>query len=518
MDHKSLIDLRIRIHEAGNERRAFIEADGRVFRIKDRGGILNGANDNRRKGAACPERWSRTMVHGCRNRLHLFATALLLLIALGGVARGASIRDLIDLNQDPFSYLDLNKADEQLIPSAEQARLNTEFDLQYFAPWHRTEPHHTPLLASWGFREYGGNPGYGKDGRQHPQDWIRKLAVNAHIEDYPQGIFPAITVNRTDFRHLPTRESHSHYPTVPEMGDPFDNIQVSYAPAGMPVLVTLVSRDKKWFLTETNHLLGWVPATDIAAVDSEFMKTWENGRYITIVRDKAPVRDGKTILHRAPLGAVFPKVGEDEDRTWIWTATRDAGGKALLRKAAVAKDTAADKPLSFTSRHVAALAGELAGEPYGWGGMDGKRDCSALTRDIFTPFGLWLPRNSNEQAITGKFISFGKLSPAEKEALIVRTGVPWRTLLWTPGHIMLYIGTHQGKPLIFHNFWSIKTRDPDGKKGRVVVGRASVTTLHPGSELGNLDLPRTDRLYSLEGMVLLGEPPSSEGTNLGTKP
>ena len=449
--------------------------------------------------------------------VRLFLTICLFVLVWSGVAGGAAIRDLTDLSQDPLSYVDRNAADTLLLPAVEQVRLNAESDLLYFAPWHRTEPRHTPDLASWGFREYAGNPGYGKGGRPHPPDWIRKMAVNAHLDDYPQRIFPAVTVNRTDFRILPTREPHSGHPTDPGKGYPFDNLQESSAPAGMPVLVTLISRDRKWFLAETNHLIGWVPATDIAAVDPEFMKTWENGRYITIVRDKTPVRDAKAVLYRAPLGAVFPKAGEDAERTWIWTAARDARGKALLRKAAVAKEAAADKPLPFTPRHVARLSRELAGEPYGWGGLYGKRDCSALVRDIFAPFGLWLPRNSGEQAVAGKFTSLRNLSSAEKEALIVRQGVPWRTLLWTPGHIMLYIGIHQGKPLIFHNFWSIKTRDADGKRGKIIVGRAAVTTLHPGRELQNLDSPRAGLLYGLEGMVFLGEPPD-DVTNLETKP
>jgi len=448
----------------------------------------------------------------------LLLTVLLFLLVWGGVAGGSVIRDLTDLSQDPLSYVDRNATDTPLLSAPEQARLNAESDLLYFAPWHRTEPRHTPELASWGFREYAGNPGYGKGGRPHPPDWIRKMAANAHLDDYPQGIFPAVTVNRTDFRHLPTREPHSSHPIGPGKGYPFDNLQESSAPAGLPVLVTLVSRDRKWFLAETSHLLGWVPATNIAAVDPQFMRTWENGRYVTIVRDKTPVRDAKTVLFRAPLGAVFPKAGEDAERTWIWTAARDARGKALLRKAAVAKKTAADKPLPFIPRHVARLSRELAGEPYGWGGLGGKRDCSALIRDLFAPFGLWLPRNSSEQARAGKFTSFRNLSSAEKEALIVREGAPWRTLLWMPGHIMLYIGVHQGKPLIFHNFWSIKTRDADGKKGRVIVGRAAITTLHPGRELQNLDLPRFGILYGLEGMVFLGELPSDDVTNLETKP
>jgi NLPC_P60 stabilising domain, N term/SH3 domain (SH3b1 type)/NlpC/P60 family/SH3 domain of SH3b2 type len=453
-----------------------------------------------------------------RPRYGILLTLLLFILVWGGVASGAVIRDLGDLSQDPLSYLDRSTADDPLLPPPEQARLNAESDLLYFAPWHRTEPRHTPEQASWGFREYAGTPGYGKGGRPHPKDWIRKMAANAHLADYPQRMFPAVTVNRVDFRILPTREPHSRYPNGPSKDNPFDNLQESSAPAGMPVLVTLVSRDRKWFLTETSHLLGWVPATDIAAVDPEFMKSWENGRYVAIVRDKAPVTGGKGVLFRAPLGAIFPTTGKDTGKTWIWTAARDARGKALLRKAAVAKEAAADMPLPLTPRHVARLARELAGEPYGWGGLYGRRDCSALTRDIFAPFGLWLPRNSGDQAVAWKFISLRNLSSAEKEALIVRQGAPWRTLLWTPGHIMLYIGVHNGKPLIFHNFWSIKTRDADGKRGKIIVGRAAVTTLQPGLELPNRDSARSGLLSGLEGMTLLGEPPENGTATQETKP
>jgi hypothetical protein len=433
----------------------------------------------------------------------------LFFLAWAGVAAGAPIRDLLDLSQDPLSYVDRGAEDKPLLPLTEQARLNTEADLLYFAPWHRTAPRHNAEMTAWGFREYAGNPGYGRGGKPHPRDWIVKMAVNARLKDYPQGIFPAVTVKRTDFRVLPTREPHTSSRENQVKGYPFDNLQESSVPMGLPVLVTLVSRDRKWFLAETSHLLGWIQASDIAAVDAEFIQNWETGRSVAVIRDKTPLRDGKTIVYRAPLGAIFPKAGEDVDGIRIWTAMRDSRGKALLRMASVAKDAAADKPLPLTAGNVARLAREMAGEPYGWGGLGGKRDCSSLTRDLFAPFGLAMPRNSGEQAGAGKFAGIKNLSPAEKESLIVRQGVPWRTLLWKPGHIMLYIGVHRGKPLIFHNFWSVKTRDQEGKRGELIVGRASVTTLRPGSELPNLDFPRADLLHGLEGMTLLGEPPES---------
>jgi cell wall-associated NlpC family hydrolase len=429
---------------------------------------------------------------------------LLLCFPWSGETREAPVRDLRELTQNPMAYVNGPSADLPLLPVSRQEQMNAVYDALHFLPWHQSAPRHTPEQVSWGFREYADKPGYGKDGRRHPADWVRKMAINAHLDDYPQGGFPAIAAQRIDFRVLPTRESHSNFPKRIGKDHPFDNLQESSAPAGTPVLVTQISRDRKWCLAETSYALGWVKATDIAAVDPPFVQSWECGRYAAIVGDKTPARDEKgALILAAPLGAIFPKVGEDASHTWILTAGRDSRGKAHLRKAWVPNQGAADKPLAFTPRHVARLAAELVGQPYGWGGMDGKRDCSALTRDIFAPFGIWLPRNSREQAEAGRFISLRNLTPVEREARIVKEGVPWRTLLWTPGHIMLYIGVHQGRPLIFHSFWSIRTRDAQGNKGKLIVGRSAVTTLQPGRELSGRDLPRTD----VEAMTFLGEPP-----------
>jgi cell wall-associated NlpC family hydrolase len=441
---------------------------------------------------------------------------LLLFLLGGGDAGGAAILDLTALSQDPFAYVDGTSEDHPLLPVEERIRLNSEYDALFFAPWHQTASRHTLEQVSWGFREYGNNPGYGKNGRRHTLDWVRKMAVNAHLADYPQGGFPAVIVNRADFRILPTRQPHTNSPQRPGKEYPFDNLQESSVPAGTPILVIQVSRDRKWFLAETSSSLGWIPFTDAAAVDPEFMKRWENGRYAAIIQDKATVRDEKGApSFLASLGSIFPKTGEDALRVWILTAVRDSKGKARLRKGWVQKAAVTEKPLSFTPRHTAQLAREMVGEHYGWGGVDGKRDCSSLIRDLFGPFGLWLPRNSGEQAGAGRFISLRNLSAAEKEALIISQGIPWRTLLWTPGHIMLYIGVHQREPLIFHNFWSIRTCDAEGKKGRIVVGRAAVTTLHPGRELSNLCLPQADILYGLQGMTRLGEPPEAGMTQPG---
>jgi len=115
-----------------------------------------------------------------------------------------------------------------------------------------------------------------------------------------------------------------------------------------------------------------------------------------------------------------------------------------------------------------------------WGGIDGKRDCSAATRDVLAPFGLWLPRNSSAQAKSGIYISLEDLSGEEKEQAILKSGVPFGTLIWMPGHILLYIGQYKGHPVVFHDVWGMRTLEPDGREGRKVIGKAVITTLRVG--------------------------------------
>jgi cell wall-associated NlpC family hydrolase len=430
------------------------------------------------------------------------------LLLLSGEARGAPIRDLAELNQDPRAHVEAAAAKRPLLPPADQARLNAEHEALHFEPWNQQNPRHDLAKALWGFRKYEDRPGFGKKGQPHPADWIRRLEANADFAAFPRGGFKAVTLRRADIRRLPSAARHTDEPR-PSAGEyPFDNLQESTVPAGSPIRVLHKSRDGKWLLVETSYILGWVRPEALAPVTDEFIRRWQNGRYVTVVRDKVPVTAGGKTLFAAALGSLYPRLGEAGRQVRIGAAVRGRDGRAVLREASLPGDAVADTPLPFTPANAARLARELAGEPYGWGGLLGRRDCSALTRDLMGPFGLWLPRNSAEQAGNGRYISLKGLPDDEKEARIVAEGVPWRTLLWMPGHIMVYIGHLRGQALIFHNFWSIRTRNGQGAEKRVVVGRAAVTSLRSGRDLPAGGLPRTDTLRAIAGMTLLGETPT----------
>jgi hypothetical protein len=138
----------------------------------------------------------------------------------------------------------------------------------------------------------------------------------------------------------------------------------------------------------------------------------------------------------------------------------------------------ARKPLPFTSKNVSKIAKEFYNEPYGWGGGYGCRDCSATTRDFLGVFGIFLPRNSSKQAQAGKSIYIKGLPKQTKKKKIIREAEPFRSLLYVPGHIVLYLGEYRGEPVIMHTYWGI--RKNDGTK--LITGRTIITTTEPGKE------------------------------------
>ena len=91
------------------------------------------------------------------------------------------------------------------------------------------------------------------------------------------------------------------------------------------------------------------------------------------------------------------------------------------------------------------------------------------------------------------------LTNEQKETMVINNATPYLTLLWLPGHIMLYIVEKDGDPLVFHNIWGLRTTDSLGRK---VIGRSVITTLEPGKSLPNLE-PGKTLLKRVKGMTLL---------------
>jgi cell wall-associated NlpC family hydrolase len=159
-------------------------------------------------------------------------------------------------------------------------------------------------------------------------------------------------------------------------------------------------------------------------------------------------------------------------------------------------------PIDFNMENIKLISSELIGQKYGWGGLYGHRDCSAMTKDFYAPFGIFLQRNSGDQKNDGIYMDIKKMDKKSKKQYILDNAIPWTTLVYMKGHIMIYIGSQNDEPLVFHNVWGIRTLQDDGSTGRFVVGQAVVSTLEMGKDLPNV-VENSLLIDRVEGITLI---------------
>jgi len=439
-------------------------------------------------------------------KVRFFIFTLVVFSLAGCLKVPENIKDVSDLRQNHLAYLPAEARDKDLIASEKQNHLDEDYNIIYFSVWHQKEPFYAYSSAvHLDFKKFGGKPGYGENKRKHTKAWLKKLKKKAALDNYPNGCFPAITTRKTNLRVLPTQRPHFSSPESDSSGWPFDNLQRSAVAVNTPIFVCHIGAGKNWALVETCFTFGWMPVEDFARVDKKFMQKWESGRYAVIIKDQSTIvdRNGNFGI-QSSLGHLFPLVGEMPEKMEVLIAVANKKrNSAVIQRGYVARDEAAVKPLRLTSINAVKIANELIGEPYGWGGLYGNRDCSSMTRDFFAVFGIWLPRHSEDQVKeVGSYIDLNGIIAERKEKIILEKGIPYLTLLWRKGHVMLYIGQQNGRALIFHNIWGIRTKDLKGRDGRKIIGQAVITTLRPGQELRNFD-PEGDLLSHIAGMSIL---------------
>ena len=393
--------------------------------------------------------------------------------------RTGDLADLRELPQIASSYLPEN-APEPMMSADEQARQAAEYVKRFFSPWDDDWPReHVEELFAWDLpkqRLWGG------DLKPITSEKMTALLALGELERFPSRSVRAIATTNTDLRFLPSEEPLFADPDRAGEGWPFDYSQNSAVWHGTPLRVLHESRDGAWLFCVCDCAAGWARADDVAFISDKLASTYRNSPLLAITADKVPLRDENgRALALGRMGALFPR-----SKSGVIVPLRDECGETVLDEAFLSDELSAPLPLALTAENVAKLADRLMGTPYGWGGMDGGRDCSATMRDLFAPFGLWLPRNSAPQARkSGDFVELEGLSDEEKLAAIRDHGVPFASLIGMKGHIGLYLGYDEtGEPLLLHNSWGVgftKEDDPD-LSGRALICKTAITTLHPGRE------------------------------------
>jgi hypothetical protein len=349
---------------------------------------------------------------------------------------------------------------------------------------------------------------YGRDGRGLDASFWGDLRNNMNQPALPESqrlLFGLIT-RRTDLRVFPTEEHSLNEPS----DNGFDRFQHSSVNPGSLVGIYHFSRDRQWAYVQTYFMRGWVHREDVAVAREkrealDYAATTDRllvtGNLVNVFEDPLLQKAAFT----AQMGSSFPLLSSEEQKLFLDSCyalrlpARGADGELVFKNGYVSRRQDV-RPgfLPYTQANVARQAFKMLHEPYSWGEMSGGRDCSRFIMDIFSTFGLLLPRNSKYQAMIGKPSTplEGKKF-AEKKQILDRAA-PLATLLRLPGHIMLYLGKQKGRYYVIHDLWGVprgNRRNPGLEKvGRVVVSDLSLGSSGPSGSL----------LNRLTGITLIG--------------
>lgn len=320
------------------------------------------------------------------------------------------------------------------------------------------------------------NERFGPDGKRAKIEFFSELRENMNFAGIREsnGIRFGVAVKRADIRAFPTDRPLLKRPGARE----FDTVQYSsiYPPERVALLHT--SKDGLWGFFQTGLVRGWIRLDNIAFEDKE--KAVFSGKPLVITGSHVKVYGDKGLkraLASVPMGDALP-IEKEKDDTSPWMVKFPQKNGDTISWVDGYIDSRADVRvgyLSYTRRNVITQAFKMLGEKYGWGGKDGRRDCSEFVKDIFASMGIRLPRNSHEQSSVGVNIasiesSKGNISKALKNA------EPGITLIGLERHIMLYIGSKGGRPYVIHQFVGYRS----GKRFKT-VNRVDVTTLNLGA-------------------------------------
>jgi len=387
----------------------------------------------------------------------------------------------------------------------DQDRLGRDYLTRVFAPWHvNATSMYAPEKLFGATTGFQGKSLIGENLQPWAAGRLEALAGQCDMSSFPNADIRAITIRDTNLRALPTNHPAFYPFDRPGEGYPFDYLQYSTLWAGTPIHICHISQNKAWALVESGFVYGWMPVPDLAIADASFATRFQGQHFAIPLKDNVPLVDTEGVYRfMTHIGALYPVESDDQGQGRLLLPTADDSRHAVMVRADIPPDNLAAFPLPQTPKNQTGLADQLLGQSYGWGGMYFNRDCSAMTRDFMASFGIWLPRNSSQQARQGQRVDLADLPGVQKEKIIREQGLPFRTLIWMPGHVTLYIGQYQGHALIMHNTWGLKTRTWSGREGRHVIGRTVITTLTPGAELRDLDRPKGLLINKVTGMSIL---------------
>ncbi len=324
------------------------------------------------------------------------------------------------------------------------------------------------------------NIGYGINYLPYAKSWSDSILDNMNLPQFNQLSYSmqnrAIVTSDVTAFVTPTKSPWYKKYSIAGEGFPFNHNRISNIYTGTPVYIIGVSKDSQWYLVLTPHFIGWVNSLHIAKANNIFIQSWRHylshGMIAITGVSVGIFNHAHDLVSIAHAGTILPLAKKNKDTYDVVLPIKSFFGVAVIQKGTISNNDSVIMPLSPTYDNFKIMIGKVMGHLYGWGGYMGYNDCSSELQGIFTAFGMFMPRNSLQQTQMGELIDLTKYTPKERMDYIIKNGHPMMTLVYIPGHIMLYVGNKKMTdgtvaPVVYQNLWGFQKRN---ENARYVVG------------------------------------------------
>ena len=315
---------------------------------------------------------------------------------------------------------------------------------------------------------------YDPDGTEADYDALIELCVDPNaLISVPDGEEPAAVSAGTGeykFAVCTTRTSLTIYPSKqPLLDDPadidFDYNYLTQVKVNEPLILRTRSRtlpDGSWYYSAISTCgEGWVPADCVAICKDkdEWLGAWHHpADQMLVILDGMMRTEGsntqpETSNRWLSMGTRLQLADEEEVKGLIggrsaynnyvvWMPVRKPDGTYEKKLSLISgnRKVSAGVP-DLTAENLLDVAFNALGDVYGWGSMLGADDCSGYIRDVYSCFGLDMPRSANRNNGAMKNFVLRDMSDEEKISFIKT--LPPGTSLMISGHEMMYLG-HEG--------------------------------------------------------------------------
>ncbi|MCX7991249.1 MAG: C40 family peptidase [Proteobacteria bacterium] len=214
-----------------------------------------------------------------------------------------------------------------------------------------------------------------------------------------------------------------------------NNNKLTFIKPQSPVKIIAKLKNQPFYFCEHEKLNGFVKEEDFSFIDDKSLEFFLS---LDTLYLKKPLFIGDVLF---PTATEVRYVNRKKFfyEVYIW--------EDGFKRAYINKKYLTDK-IKPTKVNYKKITGFFNGSPYFWAGSERGWDCSLLVKDFYKIFDIEMPRNSFQQISCVENIDVSNLSLKEK-IKILKKSEPFETLLYFPGHIMIFSGFKGKEPMSF---------------------------------------------------------------------